>query len=64
MTHVILAMIQALLSMEKADEICSEDETGTVEPYLYEPEELVQVHDDAGMVMMICIVMDQVMKAG
>ncbi len=26
MTHVILAMIQALLSMEKADEICSEDE--------------------------------------
>ncbi len=25
-THVILVMIQALLSMEKADEICSEDE--------------------------------------
>ncbi len=55
MIHVILAMIQALLSMEKADEICSEDKTLTVEPYLYEPEELVQVHDDAGMVMMICI---------
>ncbi len=32
--------------------------TLTVEPYLYEPEELVQVHDDAGMVMMICIQSD------
>ncbi len=53
MTHVILAMIQALLSMEKADEICSEDETGTVEPICMSQ---CRVHDDAG-IMVIMIIM-------